>query len=181
MAGLDPRGEVALAVQFYDMPGETDFYSGPINVSSGRRDTAAVFRRVFQVTRAQIDAHRADWADGRLDTPIPAVMNWPGTGNPGYGFRPGTGALAPFADVDGDGVYDPSAGDYPAVTGDRAAWWVMNDLDIHRRSGSTNPLGIEVQGLLEGFDGGASRNSPPYSNSRTVSPTGARSNSTPWS
>ena len=36
--------------------------------------------------------------------------------------------LAPFYDVDKNGIYDPSNGDYPLINGDQALWYVYNDV-----------------------------------------------------
>ena len=41
--------------------------------------------------------------------------------------------LAPFVDQKGDGIYDPTEGDYPDIEGDQAIWWVMNDVGGDKR------------------------------------------------
>ena len=156
LGGFAPNGELAVAAQRYAGLGqrrEGDFVSGPLRSTDGGRDTSAVFCDAFQISRAEIEAYLLDVADGQLDEPHDGIMAWPGAGNPRYDFGPGLDTLAPFVDADGDGAYDPAAGDYPAIAGDQAVWWVMNDLGTHFETGSTIPLGVEVQGLLEGFDG----------------------------
>ena len=35
--------------------------------------------------------------------------------------------LAPFVDVDYDGLYNPALGDYPDVMGDQAIFFIFND------------------------------------------------------
>ena len=50
--------------------------------------------------------------------------------------------------LDGDGIpgnYDLAAGDQPAIWGDQAAWWVMNDVGNEHDEWLTPPLGIEVR------------------------------------
>ncbi|MCO6490364.1 MAG: T9SS type A sorting domain-containing protein [Phaeodactylibacter sp.] len=88
---------------------------GPFNAPPG-------FDKAWQVTAAQIAAHRQDFEDGQINTPIPAVYAWPGRGNPrffeynGFELPSGlSGGLAPFWDEDGDGIYNPSNGDYPVL------------------------------------------------------------------
>ena len=68
--------------------------------------------------------------------------------------------LAPFRDIDGDGRYNPLAGDYPEYNldntydcqekdllfGDQTLWWVFNDNGgAHSASGSVAPIGLEIQ------------------------------------
>ena len=151
-----PGGETAMAAQGYIGLGgdQGDFYSGTVDTTNRRPDTASLFCSIAKVTRAQIEAHLADLEDGRLDDPIPAILAWPGAGNVAYDV--GTHDLAPFVDADGDGVYEPAAGDVPAITGDHAVWWVMNDFGNNNESGSARSPEVEVQGLLEGFDSDAS-------------------------
>lgn len=149
----DQEGEILVAAQnFQGLAGDEqgDFYPGPLSRTRGQRDTSGRFCTPAAVTAAEIAAHLADLADGHLNDPLPAIMQWPGRGNPGIDFSFDTGPLAPFVDEDGDGRYDPTRGDYPAIIGDYAVWWVMNDEDVHEESRS-DPLGVEVQGLLQGF------------------------------
>ncbi|MFQ6678133.1 MAG: T9SS type A sorting domain-containing protein [Fidelibacterota bacterium] len=58
---------------------------------------------------------------------------------------------APWADVDGDGVYDPNV-DHPDVRGDLFHWYVMNDggHTPHFLLWNTPPLGVEVRVSLFG-------------------------------
>ena len=61
---------------------------------------------------------------------------------------------APFKDVNGDGIYDPSV-DIPGVPqADQTMWYVANDLDASRvntLSGST-PIGIEMQKTIWAYN-----------------------------
>ena len=74
--------------------------------------------------------------------------------------------LAPFRDVDGDGIYNASAGDYPEYNldgtyncqeddilfGDQTLWWVYNDKgESHTASGSVEPIGLEIQAQAFAF------------------------------
>ena len=70
--------------------------------------------------------------------------------------------LAPFKDVDGNGIYNPSGGDYPdynvtgndttsELYGDETLWWVFNDKgNIHTES-EADPLGLEIHAQAFGF------------------------------
>ena len=74
--------------------------------------------------------------------------------------------LAPFEDVNGDGFYDPLAGDYPQYNlngtlgcsdgdilfGDQTLWWVYNDNgNVHTETGSETALGLEIQAQAFAF------------------------------
>ncbi len=54
---------------------------------------------------------------------------------------------APWVDVDGDGIYNPAAGDHPKFSGDEMMWFVSNDLDATRTVHlyGAPPLGLEMQ------------------------------------
>jgi hypothetical protein len=61
---------------------------------------------------------------------------------------------APYSDVNGNGVYDPSV-DIPGVPGaDQTLWHVSNDLDVNRAFsvGGATPIGIEVQRTIWGYN-----------------------------
>lgn len=82
---------------------------------------------------------------------------------PYYAMEP----LAPFRDVDGDGLYNPSSGDYPEYNlddmydcqqadmlfGDQTLWWVYNDNgNAHTASGSIEAIGLEIQAQAFAFE-----------------------------
>lgn len=156
IGGLDPSGNVRIAAQTYRQSG-VDFWTGPLLNGSIDAQTCREWDRHWKVTSDEIDAHRADYAeDGLINKPIPlSIREWPAVGNPFIGiddkFIARPYGLAPFVDVDGDGLYNPAAGDYPDVPGDMAIWWVFNDMgNIHTETQGL-PIGIEVQALAFAF------------------------------
>ncbi len=73
----------------------------------------------------------------------PDFQNWPTD----YG--------APFVDSDGDGAYTPlpDGGDYPQILGDQMLWYVSNDaIESGHSVFATDPLGLEVQNSIWGYD-----------------------------
>ncbi|MTB53326.1 T9SS type A sorting domain-containing protein [Lewinella sp. W8] len=160
MGGRDEAGGVRVAGQRYAIQGETDFMPGPILPDGSPPDsaTAAAWARQFYVERKAIERLREDFLpDRRLDaTPDASLLGWPARGNPYFeetqGFPLLDKDLAPFIDADGDGSYDPYRGDYPAIKGDRAVWWVINDLTPHIFSRSEVPLGFEWRIMVYGTD-----------------------------
>ncbi len=162
MGGFDPAGNLKVAAAGYGRgSGQTDYWPGPLSqVGITTIDHCANFDRFWQVTGVQIDAHQADWADnGQIDGQVPPnILGWPGQGNPHFegmfGFLlPSTPqGLAPFFDVDADGVYDPMKGDLPDIHGaDQGIWWVFNDNGGVHSESNGDALQFEVQALAYAY------------------------------
>jgi hypothetical protein len=119
IGGLDINNQLKLAAQRYRQVG-IDYWTGPLTVdgtASVDDVTCAEYDRFFKITRAEVDdfLSHCDPEDGHFipseDYQIPAsITNWPAHGNVAKGQ---SYYLAPFYDVQGDGEYDPLAGDYP--------------------------------------------------------------------
>jgi len=160
LGGIDPGGNIKMAAQTYGLSsGSGDYFSGPLDEENGM--TTAVdcsnWDKIWCVARYEIESHISDFEDnGVIDNPIPAIMSWPGKGNPQFesinGFDlPGTPqGLAPYQDVNADGVYNPMDGDYPRIfqseiLPEQICWNVFNDAgNIHSETGG-EPVQVEVQ------------------------------------
>jgi hypothetical protein len=137
IGGLDVQGHLHIAAQTYHETGR-DFWPGPLRLSDGSTDVtlSSKYNKVWKVTRLQIDSFRAG-----LSTPA-AILDWPGNSDQADGV---SAKLAPFIDLNGNGIYEPSKGEYPDIKGDVMLWWVFNDnLGGHGESFGL-PLGIEIQ------------------------------------
>ncbi|MEY3442841.1 MAG: hypothetical protein RLZZ519_1122 [Bacteroidota bacterium] len=102
------------------------------------------WQHVWKVSRAQVQQFQADFGNGTVNfLNYPDIKTWPGNGNVWAGED---AQLAPYIDVDNDGVYDPlQDGDYPCFPGDQALWWVYNDDGAHSESQSSAfPIQVEV-------------------------------------
>ena len=153
IGGLDADDSLHLAAVRFNQVGE-DFWSGPLRVTDASTDIFNVmnYHHVWKVSRAEIEALIAN-PGGDIPEDI---LTWPGNGNVADGFA---ATLAPFVDVDGDGVYDPRNGDYPDILGDMALFCIYNDsfdydddgIVEHTESGG-GALGIEVHCMLYGFN-----------------------------
>lgn len=152
IGGLDTDDSLHLAAVRFNQVGE-DYWSGPLRVTDASTDIFTVmnYHHVWKVSRAEIEALIAN-PGGDIPEDI---LTWPGNGNVADGFA---ATLAPFVDIDGDGIYNPRNGDYPDILGDMALYCIYNDnydynvgYVFHGETGGA-PLGIEVHCMLYGFN-----------------------------
>ncbi len=159
--GLDAGGQLKLAAQTYRQDG-IDFWTGPLSTvdASVTQDVCNKYDKIFKMTRKEVDDFVAD------GTITQTLRDWPGNGDITLNQDQ---QLAPYMDVDGDGMYNPSAGDYPdydvynslgkdnlgrckaRLFGDETLWWVYNDNgDVHQATGG-KPIGMEIRAQAFGF------------------------------
>lgn len=119
IGGLDINNQLKLAAQRYRQVG-IDYWTGPLTTDGTASIDEAVcaqYDKFYKITRAEVDEFlsHTDPVDGFFipsdDYTIPpSILNWPAHGDVAKGQ---SYYLAPFYDVQGDGEYDPYAGDYP--------------------------------------------------------------------
>ena len=122
IGGIDINNNLKLAAYRYGQgtgnPShvKNDYWPGPLTVDGTAAidaETCAQYDKLFPITRVEVQEFLA-WWDNKAEYPnytIPkSITDWPAHGNKskGQAFY-----LAPFMDVDGDGIYDPKLGDYP--------------------------------------------------------------------
>jgi hypothetical protein len=163
IGGVDAGGQLKVAAQTYRQSG-VDFWAGPLDGDASiTRDECSAWDDQFVINRGPWIEFINDAQDGSVDKQIPKeILEWPAKGNPNitlddkYNNRPYS--LAPFEDVDNNGIYEPSKGDYPILADkwegarpDQMIWWVYNDKgDIHTET-NAQPIGIEVQATAFAF------------------------------
>ena len=127
IAGVDVNNQLkCAAVRFRQGPnvtgGGNDFWTGPLTLDGANIDagTCAVWDRIWKITRAEVDEFRLQFNDeGQYDPAedyvLPKVISeWPAHPEAvGGTYDKVSHYMAPFFDVDGDGEYNPMAGDYP--------------------------------------------------------------------
>ncbi len=169
IGGQDDGNQLKIAAMTYRQQGSNDFWPGPLDASTASVDaaTCAEFDQHYQITRQQVEDY-VSWLNGANDDPnytVPKViLEWPGNYPDTYS-QFGAEPFAPFHDADGDGFYDPGAGDYPAydlsgeadcqgtdlLFGDLTLWWVFNDKgNIHTET-NAEPIGLEIQAQAFAF------------------------------
>ena len=130
-----------------------EFYPGPI----GNCDSASqnIYNRFWKVTQSEIDAY-VDWYQCNITpgcTPDPnyvipeAILSWPGNGYIPCGHNE---FIAPFNDLDLDGLYEPQDGETPCIKGDMALFHIYNDKGPHYQTGGTS-LDIIVRAMHYGY------------------------------
>lgn len=152
IGGIAPANSLHLAAMTYRQGG-SDYYPGPLDTVSGKGDTAAnaVYNRIWKVSRWEIEELKQKHADGSLAngsyTPGTDILEWPAHGSGDHSRQ-----LAPFTDINNNGVYEPLEGDYPKIKGEQALYWIFNDnTDIHAETGA-KPLGVEVHAMAYAYN-----------------------------
>lgn len=146
IGGVEANEEVRLAaVRFCQMG--NDYWAGPLSTSDASIDseTAQEWDRFWIVDRQEIiDFINSD------KTNIPSsILEWPAHGDVAKGQAQN---LAPFKDVDGDGIYNPHNGDYPLILGDRCVFFIFNDNAAPHTESGGQPIGVEVHAMVYGFN-----------------------------
>jgi hypothetical protein len=145
IGGLDAGNSLHQAAMTYRQTGN-DYWPGPLDTLTATTDstTSAAYDKIWKLDRWEIDEFRTMFANGSVTagTYIPAynIINWPAQGAGAY-----TRSMAPFVDVNGDGLYNPMTdGDYPKIKGDQMCYWIFNDnLNVHTETGG-QALRVEV-------------------------------------
>lgn len=168
LGGFDPVGNLKVAAQTYRSQTRNDYWPGPLD-EEGQTERAECIKwdRFFKVLGSNITAHirafnEAEESGAAYDPDvIPLdVLGWPSSGNPyfrdihGFDLPETTQGLAGYYDADGNGIYDPTGGDYPIIEirgcpdpqyPDEMIFWIYNDNGgVHTRSNGF-PIQMEVQ------------------------------------
>lgn len=162
ISGIDAGGQLKVAGQTYRQSGN-DFWPGPLDQNGAiEKEDCAFWDLHFIITRSEVDSFINSGALTKT------IINWPAKGNTitlNGTTKTIDKDLAPFEDVDQDGIYDPTKGDYPrfdvkgeldcskdkVLFGDQSIWWVLNDKgNIHSESGG-EPIGLEIHSQAFAF------------------------------
>jgi len=151
IGGYDNSGNLRVAAQTYRQGG-SDFWPGPMDTTSGgiTPATCSQFDRHWKLTRAEVE----NFANG--GNPTQAIIDYPGSGD---AINHASHFLAPYVDMNGDGIYNYLDGDYPmfddasnqsgcnctALHGDQVLWWVINDFGNAHGVTNSAPVGVEIQ------------------------------------
>ncbi len=185
LAGVAPSGDLRSVGPTYcqtglDEDGFCEYYPGPLKVDGSASTTEAVmeaYNRVWVLNREEVELHIAYFdcmndPGCNIDDTFPDgydlpedFSSWPAHGDVIEGYAE---YLAPFVDVDNDGVYDPESGDYPDFCGDYAAYLINNDGGgIHYQTLS-DPIGLEMHTMVYAYASEGALNSSVYVRQRLI-------------
>lgn len=149
LAGYDINNDLHTAVQTHRTVGTADFRPGPI---SNDPNATTKYNKVYRVNLQTL----TDFKNGVTQGIPQEIADWPAHGNTAMGEA---ADLAPFVDVNSNGIYEPSQGDYPKIKGDEAIYVIFNDAN-GRTSGK--PLGVEIHAMYYAYVTGAIEDSIIY-------------------
>ncbi|MBP6335172.1 MAG: T9SS type A sorting domain-containing protein [Bacteroidia bacterium] len=151
LGGMDAIGNLRIAAQTYRQSG-SDFWPGPLDTTDATitPSVCGQYDRFWKINRQEVIDFKNGTSGATAD-----MINWPGNGN---SFNGQAHFLAPFEDVNGDGFYAVSDGDYPKfdgingdygcndyLHGDQSIFWIINDAgNYHSETNSMYQLGIEI-------------------------------------
>lgn len=163
------NNQLYVSAQLNPQPG-ADFNSGPLTTTFPNLVTDSTkFLNVWKLNQSDINDFLVNYANGNVQngtyTPAADLLSWPGNGDisKNQDIR-----LAPFVDVDADGVYSPvTAGDYPLIKGDQALFFVYNDVTKGAHASGGASFGLEIRGMAYGYGPCSVANSTPALNYTT--------------
>ena len=98
------------------------------------------YYQVWKLDQTMIAYHAAHWADPGYEMPH-AILTWPGNGLVANGEP---ARIAPFADLNGNGLYEPLAGEYPLIRGDQAIYSIQHSIPDYEYPAMQLDLGIMI-------------------------------------
>jgi len=149
IGGLDENNVLCLAADRYRQFGGADFSVGPIMDSLAYASVPeSLWNKVWKLSADEIAWHRQHWQDEGYEA-IQNIAQWPGNGNTDLGQA---AQLAPYYDWDGNGIYDPLAGDFPIIKGEQSVLTIVNDARHPHSESSGKKMGIEIQTAYYAYD-----------------------------
>jgi len=156
IGGYDKQGQLKVAAQTYRQDGN-DYWPGALESKALPAITStecSAWDNFWKINKSDVLQFLTLSKSGQSTSAstFDVIRQWPARGNTNVLDSKGaplslvTGRdYAPFVDVNNDGVYDPSKGDYPDINGDQFIWWVFNDVGNVKAQTQTASIGLEVQ------------------------------------
>ncbi len=140
--GYDKNGSLRGVVGKYrasSTESESGYNPGTINTDPSKASASLV-----AVTAGEIENHISDYLDPNYEMPG-GISDWPANGDTTIGEM---WQMAPFVDLNENGVYEPEEGDYPNIIGEECIYLIKNDLgpDFPRA------IGMELHYMISMFD-----------------------------
>jgi len=146
IGGKDPIDSLHVAATRYSQIG-SDFQNGPIAYDYSSANYYSKYHNIWKINKSDIDYHISHYNSPGYVIPE-AIATWPGNGDVSNGESQ---MLAPFADLNGNGIYEPTQGEYPYIRGDQAIYYILND-DLNHTETNGRKLGIEQHVMLYAYN-----------------------------
>jgi hypothetical protein len=156
MSAYDAGNDLHTAAQTYRIHREIEYWPGPLDAADTLTyATSEKWAKIWKVNRTDIQYFQSLTTHTTSNTPA-AILTWPAKGNANAQGNAGaaltiTDDMAPFADLNGNGIYEPLLGEYPDVPGDQALWWVFSDNGPTHSLTHGRPLGVEVHAMAYAY------------------------------
>ncbi len=158
LSGYDAGNNLHIAAQTYRQNGN-DYWPGILDSSGTITNiNSHKWSKIWKVNKSTIDSFMLTSVHTASTTPT-SILTWPGKGNVnaiGFGTIPLTVTtdMAPFVDLNANGIYEPLLGEYPAIKGDQALWQVFNDNGPSHNESHGRPLKVEIHLMTYGYHRG---------------------------
>ena len=145
IGGIDDGGQLRVASQTYNQGNISDYRSGPVSDIIYHNDSdMGHWDRVWKIHKSEIDYHISNYTNPAYIIPD-VIVFWPAHGDVSMGQ---SDMLAPFVDLNTNGIYEPFDGDYPDIKGDQAIYFIRNDVG----SLDANSLGLEIHMMFYSYN-----------------------------
>ncbi len=145
ISARDASNKLYINSQMSTTVAEYDFVAGPLDTFTGN-PASGDWNFVWDVSQSEIQAHQENFEDANYTVPA-NIENWPAAGGQDL-----IKYLAPFADYNNNGIYDPENGDYPYIKGNKAWYCIFNDNGGEHKVSKGAPLGIELHLMVYQID-----------------------------
>lgn len=123
MVSSKRQGDTAFRINQYN------FFSQQLNIGPVSNYNGNGGNWIVNITKQEIQNHISSFNQPNYVVPE-NIANWKGNGAISVGMA---SQLAGYEDINSNGTYEPSLGDYPKIKGDEAVFWInhKNKLEYH--------------------------------------------------
>jgi Secretion system C-terminal sorting domain len=148
ITGLDSNNKLHSSASLFSSI--QDFLPGPLDANDSIESSVSNgWKYVWKVDLKTIELFNNLTTHTLANTPN-EILIWPAVGNIYARGKNNTiltiaETLAPFIDVNNDGIYNALDGDYPIIKGDQALWWVFSDNGNAYNRINSKPFKVQCQ------------------------------------
>ncbi len=140
------------AQQFYmagnSFNNSTDYRFGPMADDYSQAGFQQKYNRVWKLSKQEIDLHKSNFNSSSYTMPAD-LAEWPAHGDSTNGEA---AQLAPFEDLNGNSIYEPTLGEYPLIKGDQCLFVMFNESDRNKPLSDQSEIGLEFHLMAYAFD-----------------------------